>query len=191
MSGYLYVQLAIAGGVLVLGGLLDIVRLPSDWNPFYLLRQLIGRLLRCIRRRLGSEYTMSDPKRVDNRILDAVQERFGLIVRVLASISAAGLVAMSVIFSQADPNIWECLPKEVFFGSFIAPLGLVVSFLYCGAAGLFYSTILVLVPEKWIWIRRRLAAAIAVTIVILTSFLWLVVYETLKSMELGMQGLCS
>lgn len=109
MSSYLYFQLAIAGGVLGLGCLFDILRSPSDWNPLYLWRRLKECRRRRIERRQGCEHKMSELRKTDNRILDAVWKRFDLIVRVLTSISAAGLVTMSIIISQADPSIWECL----------------------------------------------------------------------------------
>ena len=113
----------------------------------------------------------------ESTIAAIVEKRINVYVTLLASITGAGLVSLSVLASSIDKPLWESLSSQSRLGLIVLPALNVRFLLFLGGGGLFTCALFLLVPDTYTRLRRLLAVAIVLASLYQSGYFWMIVEQ--------------
>lgn len=112
-----------------------------------------------------------------------VEKHMGSIVAVFSLVSAAVIVALSIIVSRVEDD-WYHLPSGLKTRAFTEPAAVVFLFLLFGVSGLVHSFAFVALPDRFGKLRDTVAASICLLVVFLVISLALLPDPIFRSLEM-------
>ena len=118
------------------------------------------------------------------RFTPKLEKHIGPIVAVFSLVSAAVLVALSIVVAQVGPN-WYHLPNELKSRAFTGPAAVVFLFLLFGVSALIHSIAFVAIPDRFGKIRDTVASSIFLLVLFLVISLALLPEPIFRSLEMA------